>query len=89
MSLSDAERVKRQMDKGFRYASDKKTSGKFEYWRSAADEVIGTWEGDCDDYALTAAELLIERGVDPSAVSIAYCKVETGEGHLVCLVDGT
>lgn len=88
MSLSVAEKVKRQMDSGFRYVSDKERTGRFEYWNSATDAVNGTWEGDCDDYALTAAELLIERGVDPSAVRIAYCHTETGDGHLVCLVDG-
>jgi predicted transglutaminase-like cysteine proteinase len=57
----------------------------FDHWESHADEVEAdkVFRGDCDNAALTNAELSIRRGANPAIVKLIYCKAETGEGHLV------
>jgi len=70
--------------KRFTYRAD-----KGEEWKSLADAVREgkDWSDDCDGYALTAAQLAVEdHGVPRENVVLAVCKVETGEGHLVCLI---
>lgn len=74
----------------FRWAPDQTTFGEPEHWLSFADKVeLGqSFVGDCDNFALTCAELLIRRGVDPSLVRLAVCWTETEEYHAVCVADG-
>ena len=43
--------------------------------------------GDCDSYATAKAERLIKMGWAKSALRVAFCYTETGEGHLVLLCD--
>jgi predicted transglutaminase-like cysteine proteinase len=42
--------------------------------------------GNCHDYALTKRQHLIQLGLPPSALHLAYAKTQTGEGHAVLLV---
>lgn len=55
----------------------------------AADtwEIAGARGGDCEDLALAARKLLIERGFPATALRIALGRTETGEGHAVLTVD--
>lgn len=73
----------------FLYVPDEINYLKEEHWASHAEEVNQnkTFEDDCDGFALTCAELLIEAGVPRDKVSVVYCVTETNEGHLVCGVE--
>lgn len=74
----------------FIWTSDKELHGVGEHWTSCADEVDAgkVFRGDCDDFALTCAELLFREGYEPSRISIDFCTTEAGQGHLVCVCDG-
>jgi predicted transglutaminase-like cysteine proteinase len=75
----------------FVYTPDKQLHPDyFDHWQSHADEVEQglIFRDDCDGFAMTCAELLTRAGVDRSKVRLAFCRVETGEGHLVCVCDG-
>lgn len=63
---------------GHRYIADTVQYQKVEHWE------IGL-VGDCEDFALAVREKLKEKGIESDLV---YCKVETGEGHLVVHVSG-
>ena len=43
--------------------------------------------GNCHDYALTKRQHLIELGLPPSALRLAYVKTERGDGHAVLIVE--
>ena len=75
----------------FTWAPDKETFGRFEYWSSFADDVEQgkPFAGDCDNFALTCAELLARAGYDKADIAIAFCQTETGGYHLVCLYKNT
>jgi hypothetical protein len=59
-------------------------------WRSYADQVEQgiAFQDDCDGFAMTIAELLVRRAIPAETIRLVVCDVETGEGHLVCMVDG-
>ena len=63
---------------GHEYISDQEKHGVPEDWRA---ELVG----DCDSFSLWCRERLKEQGIESDLV---YCKTETGEGHLVCSVEG-
>lgn len=71
----------------FTWKSDQENFGRFEYWRSFADHVERSepFTGDCDNFALTCAELLMRNGYEKDQISIAVCQTETGGWHLVTL----
>jgi predicted transglutaminase-like cysteine proteinase len=73
----------------FHYVSDQKNYGVNEDWRSHADAVNRkeVFKDDCDGFALTCAELILEEGIPRDRVKIIICKTEEGEQHLVCGVD--
>lgn len=60
------------------YRYDRDLYGVNEHWE------IGL-EGDCEDFALWCRQELKQIGIHADLV---YCKVETGEGHLVLHVEG-
>ena len=85
-----ARKVHRQVKDLFIWTADKEVFGESDHWKSFADEVErgDVFKGDCDDFSLSCSELLIRQGTDPTKIRIAYCKTETGVGHLVCICDG-
>lgn len=87
MSKKIAEQVFADARANFIYTPDGEQFDVREDWRSHAGEIEGSWRDDCDGFAITCAELLIERGVPKENVKLIYCKTETGTGHLVCGVD--
>lgn len=77
------------------YASDSTVFGKTEYWKSWKDEIVQGKKpiirDDCDGFALTMAELLLEKGFKPEDVAICFCAIHQNgskdlEYHLVCKV---
>ena len=70
----------------FDYEYDIKNYRMNEHWTSHAATVnLGKrFTDDCDGFALTCAELLIEADVPRSRISIVYCHTELQETHLVC-----
>ena len=78
-----------KVSKLFVYTHDQKNYGKTEDWRSHAKAVNEgkQFKDDCDGFALTCAELVLEQNVERKDVHIIICETETGETHLVCGVD--
>ena len=83
-----AQALQKKLRDGFTYVSDNKQFGK-EDWRSSAKEMDekGEFSDDCDGFACTAAELLIDEGEEEKNVRLITCWTETGGYHLVCGVD--
>lgn len=56
-----------------------------------ADGAVDSWSasassGDCEDYVLAKRRALIQAGISPSALRIAYVKTRGGEGHAILVV---
>ena len=56
-----------------------------------ADGAVDSWgakgsSGDCEDYVLAKRRALIQAGISPSALRIAYVKTRDGEGHAILVV---
>jgi predicted transglutaminase-like cysteine proteinase len=69
----------------FNYKHDDKNYGIMEDWRSHADLLAENKEftDDCDGYAFTIVETLLNMGADKDKVKFIVCETETGEGHAV------
>ena len=82
--------VFREVHSHFVYAFDQDVWGIPERWDSFADEVERgeTFKGDCEDFAMTAIELLLRKGIKPEACRLATCWTETNEYHGVGIVHG-
>lgn len=76
--LSSLQAVLDLAHRGHRYISDRELHDVAEHWDVAL-------LGDCDSFALWCRQELSQRGI---AADLVLCRVETGEGHLVCSVDG-
>lgn len=78
--------IHKKVHKLFTYVPDEKNYKLTEHWTSHSDDVNANrkFSDDCDGFALTCAELLIEAHVPRKDVYAIVCKTETGEGHLVC-----
>lgn len=74
----------------FEPVSDKVAFGIEEYWHSfAAEATEGVkFRGDCDDFMLTACDVLRAAGVDPSDMWLCAVKTASGEGHAVLVAEG-
>jgi predicted transglutaminase-like cysteine proteinase len=83
-SQNCAREIHAKVYKLFTYVSDQVNFGVPEHWTSHASSVRSgiPFSDDCDGFALTCAELLLE--YNPA---IAYCVTKTGEGHLVCILN--
>lgn len=84
-----ADKIFKQVKDLFIWTSDMEVFKVSDFWRSFANEVERgeIFKGDCDDFSLSCAELLIRKGIEKSKIRLALCIVETGDGHLVCIVD--
>jgi len=47
---------------------------------------VNAKSGDCEDYVLTKRAKLVNMGVPPSALRIAYVKTRSGIGHAILVV---
>lgn len=63
---------------GHRYIRDSEQYGLPEFWTASL-------VGDCEDFALWCRDQLAAEDIQADLV---LCLTETGEGHLVCSVDG-
>jgi len=83
-----AKKIHKQVKDLFVWTSDQEVFKVSDYWKSFADEVQKgeVFKGDCDDFTLTCAELLFRNRVEKSRIRLALCEVETGSGHLICVV---
>ena len=87
--LNQVKNIHRKVFSLFTYIYDKKQYLQEEHWTSHADDVKEgkAFSDDCDGFALTCCELLLEAGFDRSIVKAIICDTETGESHLVCGID--
>lgn len=76
--LSQLQAVLDRAHRGHTYVADAQLHGVPEHWD--IDLV-----GDCDSFALWCRAELAGQGI---AADLILCRTETGEGHLVCSVDG-
>jgi len=79
-----------QVHSRFCYVPDILAWGKSEYWANpkemaAQASTDGIVRGDCDDFALMCRAILDVKGIENHLV---FCKIETGEYHLVCEASG-
>ena len=90
MSDVSADDVQREVKRFFNYIPDSTQFDRPEDWReqSGAVQRGESFSGDCDDFAMTCAYLLWDRGAKESDVGIAFCKTENGAHHLVCMYKG-
>jgi predicted transglutaminase-like cysteine proteinase len=78
MSLKIIDEVFDIVRRRISYESDEKVFGKVEYWKSWKKEIAagpGNFKDDCDGFALTMAEMFIERGIKPEHVAICFCAI--------------
>ncbi|SEQ37493.1 Predicted transglutaminase-like cysteine proteinase [Devosia sp. YR412] len=47
---------------------------------------VGVSSGDCEDYALSKRRALIEGGLPPSALRLAYVKTRTNQDHAILII---
>lgn len=75
----------------FNYQFDDKNYGIMEDWRSHAKSLAEgvQFTDDCDGYAFTICETLLNNNVPRENVMFIVCETETGEGHAVagCTID--
>jgi predicted transglutaminase-like cysteine proteinase len=85
-----ARKIHKLVKEHFIWKSDQEIHGVPEHWKSYADEVEQgqVFYDDCDAFSLSCAELLTRQEADPAKVRIAFCRTETGGGHLVCVAEG-
>lgn len=76
--LSMLQEVLDRARESHRYVTDREQYQRPEHWQ------VGL-VGDCEDFALWCRQELAQRGI---ASDLVLCRTETGEGHLVCAVDG-
>jgi predicted transglutaminase-like cysteine proteinase len=90
VSATEAARIHELVLSRFTWAPDSETFGRFEHWQSFADEVEAghRFVGDCDNFALTCAELALRRGVKSKRVMIATCWTEIQTYHAVAIIGG-
>lgn len=92
MSLDYLKELHEKVFNLFNYEYDNKNYGVMEDWRSHAKTVNENMEftDDCDGFAFTMCELMIEAGFPRDKVMFIVCETETGEGHAVsgCEIDG-
>jgi predicted transglutaminase-like cysteine proteinase len=84
------EEVFDRVRRAFIWTPDKENFGQDDYWTSlkaalnAGETVI---RGDCDDFAMTCLDLLLDAGEPRHAMRMMLCWVETGEYHAVSGID--
>jgi hypothetical protein len=66
---------------GFRYAADEQTTGKEDHWDTPL-EFVGRGAGDCEDFAIAKYFMLLEAGVAPELVRLAFV-FYSGESKLL------
>jgi predicted transglutaminase-like cysteine proteinase len=86
-ALTRARSVHRDLLRRFIWTADDVFHGVPEHWCGLNWREPGFLHGDCDDFALAAAEMLLTYGIPPDWVRLVYCLVEVQSGaggHLVC-----
>lgn len=86
MELEILEELQEKCWSLFDYVYDKRQYMVEEHWTSHAEEVEDgiRFRDDCDGYACTMAELLLNNGIPKERIHLIYCICENGEAHLVC-----
>lgn len=71
------------------YVPDKEQYGVIEDWRGHAEEELlkRGLRGDCDDFAIAKAQLLLKHGYDPEKIRLVTAVTPQGEGHMVTAYD--
>ena len=78
----------KELNLRFKYKQDK----NLDSWRILGN---GSWEGDCDDYAITAAYILsgnskvkLFKNIFTKKIKLWFCRLPSGENHLCLEFDG-
>jgi predicted transglutaminase-like cysteine proteinase len=74
---AELEEVNAWVNSHHHYTLDEQQYGKLEHWTIMAEGGAG----DCEDYALTKAQMLLARGYPASALHIEVGRTTSGEGH--------
>lgn len=83
----------REVMRHFGWRPDKALHGVPDHWTEHADavEADAGFLGDCDDFAMTCAELLRRRlpKADHDKIRVVFCQYGGDEYHLICVLDET
>lgn len=72
--------VNNNINRSIRSRSDRSTHGRSDVW------TVGGKFGDCEDFALAKRQLLMDKGIPGSAISVAVVRTRGGIGHAVLVV---
>ena len=89
MTLELLRSVHATVQRHFIWAPDRETYDKPDHWEGFAAAVRrgDVARGDCEDFAITCAELLRDgHGIDPADLRLVYCHTPRA-GHMVLAVD--
>jgi predicted transglutaminase-like cysteine proteinase len=78
--VAELDRVNRRVNRSIVYRSDDVTGDEIDLWESRVRQ------GDCEDYALTKREELIDLGWPSRRLLLAMALTEDGVGHVVVIV---
>jgi predicted transglutaminase-like cysteine proteinase len=73
-------KVNGRINSRIEYKTDMELYGIPEFW------TIATSQGDCEDYALAKAIMLLDEGFPIERMRLATCTVEVGEDHAILIV---
>lgn len=75
--LADMQEINTEVNDYHKYIPDIDTTGSLEKW----DYLVEGTGGDCEDFALTKAKKLLEKGYPASAIHIEVGQTQNGAGH--------
>lgn len=85
MSRKKMSDIVRKCHDNYTYRYDEDKYGRMEYWEPQEEAVLrgDKWEGDCEDWAMTALLLAMDEGIPKEDCGLAYVRTHRGEGHAV------
>ncbi|MCB9800267.1 MAG: transglutaminase-like cysteine peptidase [Candidatus Omnitrophica bacterium] len=91
--LKTPDQIARYMWKNFTVESDQRQFGQEEYWQSP-DQMLETKRGDCEDFAMFAAEMLKKNGFSSFLINVygdryAHTVAVFKENGVYHVIDGT
>ena len=82
------EEAQRRVNARLRYRTDAENFGVAQKVETVA-QAYARGFGDCEEFALAYRHELLALGVPAEKIQIFWCRVNNGEAHAVCVVDGT
>lgn len=82
MNVELLQKINREVNASTVYKTDMELYNKLDFWN-----LIEKGMGDCEDYAITKRQLLINAGIPAEELKLCVCRTPDGQGHAVLTVD--